>query len=62
MVTDEEDSPVDRSRVAVTFGYNPEPAAMMVGATLMAGSDCKACHTIDRVSVGPSYTQFSERY
>ena len=62
VVTDDEDKPVDRSRIAVTFGYNPEPVAMMVGATLMASSDCKACHTIDRVSVGPSYTQVSGRY
>jgi cytochrome c len=62
VVIDEEDEPIARSRVAVTFGYNPEPAAMMVGATLMASSDCKACHTVDRVSVGPSYRQVSERY
>lgn len=61
-VTDEEDGNIVRSRIDVTFGYNPEPVAMMVGATLMAGSDCKACHTIDRVSVGPSYTQISKRY
>lgn len=62
LVSDAEDKSIDRSRVAVSFGYNPQPTAMMVGATLMASSDCKACHTIDKVSVGPSYTQVSERY
>ncbi|MGC3946893.1 MAG: ThuA domain-containing protein [Chryseolinea sp.] len=62
VIIDEEDEPIARSRVGVTFGYNAEPAAMMVGATLMASSDCKACHTADRVSVGPAYRQVAERY
>jgi cytochrome c len=62
VIIDEEDEPIARSRVGVTFGYNAEPPAMMVGATLMAGSDCKACHTVDRVSVGPTYRQVAERY
>lgn len=33
-----------------------------LGYTLIAGSDCKACHTIDKVSVGPSYLSVSQRY
>jgi cytochrome c len=33
-----------------------------VGKNLIASSDCKACHTIDKVSVGPSYTAVSMRY
>lgn len=28
----------------------------------MASSDCKACHTIDKVSVGPAYTAVAKRY
>jgi cytochrome c len=29
---------------------------------LIASSDCKACHTVESVSVGPSYFQVSQRY
>ena len=61
-VQDDEDGTVNNNQLNVTFGYNPEPVAMMVGATLIAGSDCKACHTVDRVSVGPSYTRIADRY
>ncbi|MEO5977354.1 MAG: ThuA domain-containing protein [Chryseolinea sp.] len=61
-VKDIEDNVIDPKRVEVNFEYNPEPAAMMIGATLMANSDCKACHTTDKVSVGPSYLQISKKY
>ncbi|GAA4409065.1 hypothetical protein GCM10023187_31780 [Nibrella viscosa] len=33
-----------------------------LGKNLIAGSDCKACHTIDKVSVGPSYVAVAQRY
>lgn len=33
-----------------------------LGKTLIAKSDCKACHTIDKVSVGPAYVAVAERY
>ena len=29
---------------------------------LMAGSDCRACHTLDRELVGPAYTEVASRY
>ena len=32
------------------------------GKILMDGSDCKACHAIDKASVGPSYSQIAARY
>lgn len=32
------------------------------GETLIAGSDCRACHTVDAVAVGPSFMQIAERY
>ena len=32
------------------------------GNALIEGSDCSACHTRDKASVGPSYAQLSERY
>jgi cytochrome c len=33
-----------------------------VGYAKILSSDCKACHTIDKKSVGPTYTAISERY
>jgi cytochrome c len=36
--------------------------AGLKGKTLIAGSDCKACHAIDRNSVGPSYVNIANRY
>lgn len=35
---------------------------VMIGSTLIDNSDCKACHTIDKVSVGPSYTAVAKKY
>jgi cytochrome c len=34
----------------------------MPGNTLIASSDCKACHTVDQKSVGPSYNEVAQRY
>lgn len=33
-----------------------------LGKTLIAGSDCKACHTIDKPSVGPTFLAVADRY
>ena len=33
-----------------------------LGKTLMAGSDCKACHLIDKPSVGPTFLAVADRY
>jgi cytochrome c len=33
-----------------------------LGKALIAKSDCKACHTIDKVSVGPAYVAVAQRY
>ncbi|WP_276374970.1 ThuA domain-containing protein [Chryseolinea sp. H1M3-3] len=33
-----------------------------LGYAKILSSDCKACHTIDKKSVGPTYTAISERY
>ncbi|HEX6227434.1 MAG TPA: ThuA domain-containing protein [Chryseolinea sp.] len=38
----------------------PEPIPS--GYAKILSSDCKACHTIDKKSVGPTYTEISERY
>ncbi|WPP50703.1 ThuA domain-containing protein [Catalinimonas niigatensis] len=37
-------------------------ASAMPGNTLIANSDCKACHTVDQVSVGPAYQAVAQRY
>jgi cytochrome c len=61
-VSDKEDGRIDAKAVQVTYEYNPKPAAMTIGAALIAGSDCKACHTENKVSVGPSYLAVAQRY
>ena len=33
-----------------------------LGKTLVAGSDCKACHIIDKPSVGPTFLAVADRY
>jgi len=33
-----------------------------IGKTLIDNSDCKACHTLDKTAVGPSFTAISKRY
>jgi len=33
-----------------------------LGKTLIANSDCKACHTVDKVSVGPAFVAVAQRY
>ena len=76
-VTDKEDT-VDPKRINVMYAYNPQPSMLedpykksptlatvetnSVGKTLMASSDCKACHTIDKVSVGPSFLAVAQKY
>lgn len=37
-------------------------ASIPPGYAKILASDCKACHTIDKKSVGPTYTAVSERY
>ena len=76
-VTDKEDVKIDPKRVQVYFDYNPQPKkneplvghqilttveTNTLGKTLIANSDCKACHTIDKVSVGPAFIAVAQRY
>ena len=76
-VKDKEDVAVDPKRVKVVYAYNPQPSASgttspntpmlaaetnSLGKTLVAGSDCKACHTVDKVSVGPSFLAIAHKY
>lgn len=74
-VKDNEDKVVDRKKVQVALNYIPKvasneaqmghqqiTASFNLGKNLMAGSDCKACHQIEKKSVGPAFMQVSKKY
>lgn len=77
-VSDQEDGMPDPDSITVTFHYNadegPSPSVMATqkivdyddpvspGFARIMASDCKACHTVDQKSVGPSYTEIARRY
>ncbi|WP_460670974.1 ThuA domain-containing protein [Larkinella ripae] len=76
-VQDREDGKIDPKRIKVSYSYNPQPSTLdpnapksptsvlvsnPPGKILMDASDCKACHTIDKVSVGPSLLAVAQRY
>lgn len=61
-VTDKEDEIIDPQNISVSYTYTSAPVAQMIGSSLITASDCKACHTLDDKSVGPSYMQISQRY
>jgi cytochrome c len=46
---------------AETMGHQ-EPSPQLAGKTLMANSDCKACHQLNAKSVGPAFMQVADRY
>ena len=48
----------------VAKGHLVDDEAMhaLTGATLIADSDCMACHAPNRKSIGPSYTDISNKY
>ena len=77
VVRDAEDGEIDPDEIVVEYAYFRQPGAMkrevggdrlpaapvrQWGETLIAASDCGACHTVDAVSVGPSFLQIAERY
>lgn len=76
-VTDREDKKIDSKMVKVYFDYYAQPVKQeppadhrtlptlethALGKSLIAGSDCNACHTMTRVTVGPSFTAVAQRY
>ncbi|MBC7919510.1 MAG: ThuA domain-containing protein [Ferruginibacter sp.] len=74
-VKDNEDRVIDPKKVRVTLNYIPKLAnsepltghqqltgSFNLGKTLMAASDCKACHQTNKKSVGPSFVEVSKRY
>ena len=76
-VRDNEDKGAPAGNTKVTFGYIPreEDAALVVDGSrdaesinhssaihMMASLDCKACHSVDKTSVGPSFKAVADRY
>lgn len=74
--TDTEDGNLSAASIKVLFDYNPTPSTVAneqagsqsvlgdnsLGQSLIEASDCKACHTVNQVSVGPSYQAVADRY
>ncbi|MBK5280000.1 MAG: ThuA domain-containing protein, partial [Bacteroidia bacterium] len=67
------DGKIKSDRVNVTVDFHPEgydmtmiaqghQTAELPGKLLMAESDCKSCHLIDKKSAGPSHTDVAKKY
>lgn len=74
-VKDNEDKTIDQKKVQVSLNYIPKVArneqlaghqqitsSYNLGKNLMAGSDCKACHQMEKSSVGPAFVEVSKKY
>lgn len=73
-VKDREDKVIDKKNVKVVLtyipkvssepqmGHQPLTASFNLGKTLIAGSDCKACHQVAAKSVGPAFTEVAKKY
>ncbi|WP_207503641.1 PQQ-dependent sugar dehydrogenase [Telluribacter humicola] len=74
-VKDNEDKVIDPKKVKVKLSYIPKLAGQEplighqeftdqfdLGRSLMAKSDCKACHQVDKPSVGPAFADVSRKY
>ena len=71
-VNDEEDQQIDPEKLIITFNFIPEmkdnkpvghqQVDFNLGKSLMEGSDCKACHQLDKETVGPAFMEVAKRY
>lgn len=76
-VQDKEEQQINPEKVKVSFGYIPRGKDLAVilsknqdagssrfirGQQLTATLDCRACHSLDQASVGPTYLAISSRY
>lgn len=74
-ITDAEDKIINPRKRKIEYNYYPNPYQPLdnaksdskvevgsLGKTLIDGSDCKACHTVDKVSVGPSFLAVAKKY
>ncbi|WP_276359357.1 PQQ-dependent sugar dehydrogenase [Daejeonella sp. H1SJ63] len=77
LVNDQEEKIINPEKVKVSFGYIPRGKDLAVilsrnqdagssgylkGQQLAATLDCRACHSLDKASVGPTYQAISTRY
>lgn len=73
--TDKEETAIDPKKLQVSLRYLPAEAAsykslanaqggkiVSPGWALIEGSDCKACHQVNAVSVGPAFMEVSKRF
>lgn len=74
-VTDKEDGEISKDRLMVALQYVPEVKGQSqlghqqitivpqsAGKLMMEASDCKACHQLDKPSVGPAFVEVAKRY
>ena len=70
-ITDPEDKAIDPSRLMVGLKYIPradqqlghqQVTSFNPGKSLMAASDCKACHQLNGNSVGPAFMEVAAKY
>lgn len=74
-VRDKEDKIIDPKRIKVQVNFIPQLAnqALLIGhqaseenvdlgKELMTKSDCKACHQVNKASVGPAFADISNKY
>jgi cytochrome c len=45
-----------------SLGSSSVSAKHLKGKSLIDGSDCKSCHSMDKKSIGPTYLEVAERY
>jgi len=56
---------LNQSRDLALLASNPQMTGglqFMQGKTLIAASDCKSCHAIDKPNIGPAYIDVAKRY
>ncbi|QNF35660.1 PQQ-dependent sugar dehydrogenase [Adhaeribacter swui] len=76
-VSDKEDQRIDTSKVNISLNFLPRGKDIAVALTnpqtsnnlqfvkgqyLLNNLDCKACHSVNQVSVGPAYSAIAARY
>lgn len=76
-VQDKEEQQINPEKVKVSFGYIPRGKDLAVilsknqdagsskyikGQQMIATLDCRACHSLDQASVGPTYMAIASRY
>lgn len=74
-ITDQEDDTIDTALAEVHMTYvqygkdlaaglvdNTAPSEYIRGEKLVLSLDCRACHSVNEASVGPSYKEIAKRY